>query len=905
MLVGGQDLVGRRQELACLEQALTVVRAGSPRLMWVHGPAGVGKSALIGAFLETMPVSHVLRAVADPLERQAPFALLRQALLRPPAGLEGRARRLVRSLGKQPSVTAAATLLVAFLEAASETWVLVMDDLHWADSASMDTLARAFAHTNACQLLVIAVGRSGRGYEAPVAWRRFVEGEEHVWQLSVEGLERGALAELAARRGRPLSPAAARRLTQHVAGNARDAIELIDEVQTRVLSRGWGFLPAPASVRSRVGSQMAAISEPAQALVDAVAVLGSPASTILAARVAAITEYDAALEEAVAAGLLAEVLGAPTPGLAFEEPLAQVGVYQALTPRVRRCLHSRAAEFTDGEVRLRHQVGAVGPGREERAALAEQLEETACSRLASGSFQSAANDFDLALEVALDRVSRQRLLLASADAYLRSGDVLAAEARLAELEQSGPCRVPGELLGALHLASGHSGQAEVCLGSVALPDEEGQVAQVVQGPLYTLAVSQGKGFMPAPQVWGSTVESTYAASVALGLAGRTGEALVAVEVAIRDGTAGSGLLLARGLLRCWSDDLPGAHADLARVVACSSPATEYFNPGHYALTLLADVEYRSGNWSAAITHARSCVSEASDSGRPWHACVAHAIAALPLLQRGDIEAAQAHLRAAEELATAAPVELVTSCVARAEAALAGVRGDAAGALVALDRAERACDPAEPAFFGDGAARALTLIALGRPEQAEEAIATLRARAQALSRRSALAQAFRATGCLASLRGCHDEAVAHLEVGLAYFDSLAMPFEEARVRFDLAQSLANLGRVGEALNQVEAAGAAAAGLSARGLLKACAQLTHDLRRLHKSPPRELLTPAEVEVVRLALNGLSNVDIARQRVVSVKTVETQLTRVYAKLALPNRMELAIYFRDRPLMPGRPLR
>jgi len=238
---------------------------------------------------------------------------------------------------------------------------------------------------------------------------------------------------------------------------------------------------------------------------------------------------------------------------------------------------------------------------------------------------------------------------------------------------------------------------------------------------------------------GGGAQGVLAACLGMVMAGRTNEALAGLTGMEQDPES----TMARGLLRMWTDDLAGAADDLRAVVALTEGDGCLLQLANHAMGFLAEVEYRSGSWEDAITHAEVAAGASTEGGRPLDAAFIHAIAARPLLARGAWTRADFHVRASSDLAGQFRAELVVACAARAPAAQAMALGHHQVALDAVRMAERAVSPAEPTFFPDGPVEALALIALDRLSEAEQALDAFEASATAARRPSALAQTARA------------------------------------------------------------------------------------------------------------------------------------------------------------------
>ena len=144
--------VGRLQELSALEEELQHVREGRPRVVLVEGAAGIGKTALIERFLARVDDVTVLRASGDESERDLPFGVLEQLLRRAgDAGATASAAITSRPARTCWSGSARST--------DEHPVVVVIDDAHWADAASLRALLFVVRRLVADRVLIVIATR--------------------------------------------------------------------------------------------------------------------------------------------------------------------------------------------------------------------------------------------------------------------------------------------------------------------------------------------------------------------------------------------------------------------------------------------------------------------------------------------------------------------------------------------------------------------------------------------------------------------------------------------------------------------------------------------------------------------------------------------------------------------------
>lgn len=309
----------------------------------VSGEAGVGKTALLRRFRGELPRRvNLLWGNCDPLFTPRPLG----PLLEPAAELGGEAGELA-AVGAKPFDVAVA---LADALGAIAPALLILEDVHWADEATLDVLRVLARRATPSGFLLVVSYRSDQLHrDHPL---RMVLGElsgaESVTRLELGGLSREAVCELAA-------------------ASALDADELFVRTDgnpffvTEALAAGTRDVPV--TVSDAVHARIAVLSPPARELLDAVAVVPQRAEVWLLEGLTAGTL--AALDECLASG----VLRAEADGVVFRHELARLAVEASLPPDRAVTLHRRAvAALSDPAlgapdyVRLAHHAEAAGDG---------------------------------------------------------------------------------------------------------------------------------------------------------------------------------------------------------------------------------------------------------------------------------------------------------------------------------------------------------------------------------------------------------------------------------------------------------------------------------------------------------------------------------------------------------------
>jgi ATP/maltotriose-dependent transcriptional regulator MalT len=356
------------------------------------------------------------------------------------------------------------------------------------------------------------------------------------------------------------------------------------------------------------------------------------------------------------------------------------------------------------------------------------------------------------------------------------------------------------------------------------------------------------------------------------------------------------LLLGRGLLRMWTDDLAGARDDLSRLLTAGPERSAGFRV--LAATGLGETEYRLGCWDDALVHCDLAVSIATDDDQPWVGNISHAIAAHVPAGRGNWDRATAHIEAAQR--SPQPGDLAAiSYIGAAAARLARTRGHPQAVIAALDpllHFEHRDGVDEPGVVAWHDLLVDALVAIGDLDRAEAILGPFEAAATARGRCSAMAAAARARGTLEAARGNPEHAEIAFQAALTHASQVDLPFDHALLQLAYGVFLRRAGKRTLAAAQLRPARDTFNRLDALPGLQRCERelaacgLT-PARRRQRDTAR--LTPQELAVARLVSGGLTNRQVARELVVSVKTVEYHLGHVYAKLKVASRIQLAHRF------------
>ena len=378
-------LFGREREIAALREALTSALAGRGSLVLIDGEAGIGKTALVRDIAREarMRGAAVLVGRAFDLREPPPYGIWLDFLGAGAAHEHSELLADVR-LALQPAVGQAGGSQTAVFEqvfaefarqAGGQPLVCVLDDLHWADAASLDLLRFAARQLAMLPFLIVGTYRADEVAERhPLAKMlpALVREAEPV-RLTVLPLAEGAIRRLV-RADYALAPGDEARLLAYLrertAGNPLYLGEVLRTLaEERLLQPGGGDgwvladladLRVPPLLRQVIAERLERLGADANRWLTAAAVIGHEVPLALWAAVAEAPEEELlALVERAAA---ARVLDVPTDGLRvqFHHPLIREALYERLSPPRRRAVHQRVGDLLvasaqpDPEVVARH-----------------------------------------------------------------------------------------------------------------------------------------------------------------------------------------------------------------------------------------------------------------------------------------------------------------------------------------------------------------------------------------------------------------------------------------------------------------------------------------------------------------------------------------------------------------------
>ncbi|MBV8430860.1 MAG: ATP-binding protein, partial [Solirubrobacterales bacterium] len=216
-----RSFVGRSTEMRSLLAELSQVRAGTPRLIVVEGPAGVGKTALVRRFLAEAGDLRALAATGEEVEALLPYGIVEQLIRAAGGPVPERLRGLAAPGVQAPDPISVGAGLVELLGAQQSGAViaLVIDDAQWADRPSLQALLFALRRLHADRVLALISAREGATGELFSGLHRLVDNGRGT-RVRLQGLDSVAIRELAVAMGvGHLSVRATERIREHTQGS--------------------------------------------------------------------------------------------------------------------------------------------------------------------------------------------------------------------------------------------------------------------------------------------------------------------------------------------------------------------------------------------------------------------------------------------------------------------------------------------------------------------------------------------------------------------------------------------------------------------------------------------------------------------------------------------------------------
>ena len=884
---------------SCLEQS----RAGRPTLLIIDGHAGTGKTTLLAEL--TAQAEDFRLVAADGVEGDRfPFSILTQWGVQLPAA----------AAAMEPFVAAQALREHLDGLATQGPVLLLLEDLHWADPESVESLIWLLRRASGDRLLV-AVSTRPLGAELHSGFQRWAAGRDYARGITLAGLSEADALTLIAEQRPEMTEDAGLRVWRHTSGNPLYLTALLAEHDADELTR-MRVLPAPTQFAQLLAGRISRLPAPSVDLLRAVAVLGTGWIPLPAA--ASVGEVEASADSAQLLcddGLL---LSRAPDGLTMiraVHALVAAAVYQQMPLPLRRSLHTRAAAVVNQQAAvLEHRMAASEQYDDE---LAQAMEDYARSLFAQRSFRLAAQYLRWASALTPTPQLRQRRWLGSLLDLVLAHDYAPVHAVEADVQRSEDAVSAALVLGLLavferRLADG-----------IAILEPASRLLTAEVDPLAAYRIEVllawarlGAGHPTALIFDGLERAAGYGISD-LGVGGLALVTGAQIEVR-RNGVAGvlarleslpahapavsmeaTNLLAYRGSVRTALGLFAEATADLTEATRRIQDGVTDFGAGSFHAWLAFGLWMR-GDWSRARLNFRL----AFDVAGPFTHPMVLALAPVVDLGEGRFDEADDVLERAGERLAGAPwpeacLLLLTTRVI--DVHLRGSRAEQAGLLTALRGT--VLDPAGLPPPGPVGLMHVALAAIWAQEigYAEQLVARLQeVRPQAPWIPAAVRWL---EGLVAEAKGRGPEALRHLTAAIRH-PELDLPLYRAHMLADQARLCLLLGEVRAADESLAGAEELYRSLGARPYVERTAALRVSRKTsgpAADSGPAFELTDRERDVLTLLVAGMSYAQIARDLFITQRTVGYHLSNIYGKAGVNSRHLLIEQVRRDPLRFG----
>jgi DNA-binding CsgD family transcriptional regulator len=924
------QIFGRDAEQQAIGGFLDAVGQAAGALV-LAGSAGSGKTTLLRAAADLARARGYTVLATTPARSDMRLAFAGLADLLEPCldaviselpGLQARALRVALLIADAPAhppeprqiATAFRTALTVL--ARSAPVLVVVDDVQWLDPPSETAVSYAVRRMAAEQVGLICAQRTDKpGAELPLELGR---ARIEAGLMPVGGLSIGALHRLLRTRlGASFSQPTLRRIETESGGNPFIALELGRALARRGdTSTHLSALPVPDTLNGLIGER---ISELPRSVLDALQLVAvmprMPAEKYVAA---------SAAQSALDAAVLAGVLEPDGLHLRFAHPLLGAAVAATIPAGRRPVLHGLAAAVADDpEDRARHQaLAAAGPS----AAVAADLETAAAAAVHRGAPATAAELFELAASLTpADEQSAAIRRTASAARQLALAGSKREAVRL--LRQTAAAAAPGPeradalyQLGWIVQDDSVDEAAAVLEQALAEADDDPGRAAYIHLALCDIAskrADEPRASVEARKARTAAELSGDQAAIALALANfvmktfqdgqglddRLLERALALESEIGGGRLAESYSPSwvAGYCHLVDGNLDVAETRLRQFLrTCDTEGLEYWR-GDVLLRLSLLATYR-GDLGQAAELAELGLQTTEQADQPQTIAANLYVGAEAAVHLGQVEAARDLAERGMAMAAQAgdsPYFMRNSGVLGLVDLAVGDYRAAAARLGPLAQQWRQMGTKILTTNGIEPNAVEALVAVGELDAAAKLIAEM-----ASSARGPLAEAIvaRCRGELAAGRGDPDAAVAELTEALRLFGLVSpQPLTRARTLLALGgvqrrrkQRAAARATLGEALSLLEGIGAPLWAARTRAELARISGRT--------SGPEDL-TATERRVADLVASGRTNKEVAAELFVSVRAVESTLTKAYAKLGVRSRTELAARLGPAAVAPPRP--
>lgn len=939
---------GRQGELEQLRRTIALAADGAGQTVLVSGESGIGKSRLV---MEALDGVNVLVATGRARERSTPpYAPLASALREILAGIDSVAVAelpqaaalgvVLPELGSStadsdPSAIVAAVAAVLELQSNRRPLALILEDIHWADNATLELLAEIADRIRRSRVVLIGTYRSDEvSRNHPIRrLRSELRRARQLHEINLSQLSRQDVASIIEHElGAKPSVSLVNLIADRSQGVPLFAEELVRSMKARALlaagSEGMMVIskhevPVPESIRDSVLLRADALPPEAREMLEVVAVIGTEFPIELASRLAGSIS---GIEALVRAGFIVETAG--NRGV-FRHELIRDAVCAEIPWSKRRMLHREIAQFASetGEEPGRIAQHWLAAGEHDRARTAlVAAADRACQVFA---YRDAVQAAQQALELwpeGSDENRRLELLERLAHCAYVSGQLSVAVRTLTELIASpivsGEQSRLGEAYRSLATIYGLQGaweksiesrlqSAEALKASGRVGDGAAELHAAGSRLVGTLQLSRAIEVLQMAESWAEKDKRFDVQAMAMGLRGNVlsmqgrfdegkETARRALNLALKHNESNAASDVYRRLAASleYAAEYPEAKKAYDEALDyCRSQGAE--TQAHVCLGCMSALLFWTGDYGRAIEVSREVID--GQSSPEGSIAVGEGTLGLIHAYRGELRLARQHLDRAMRVGVKLKIAAMELIVLWGYAVVETFDGHvekAAGAYQQLlDRWQTTQDrhdsiPAlcfAAAFYGEN----------NQAEMLTRCAETLGFIASETGSPEALAALALALGESAMVQGNREEAVAQLEKSLSMFNKVEAPLMRVLAEFRFGVALASNGEVSRAVDHLQNAHSYTRRTGLRAFAAQIAEQLHCLgetvedRRSAEADSRADragLTRRQLEITRLLADGLTNKEIADKLFLSVRTVDMHVANVLTRLDCRKRAEAA---------------
>jgi DNA-binding CsgD family transcriptional regulator len=923
-------LVGRDSEMALLTGLVRQVARGQGSAVLIEGEPGIGKSVLVRAATVTASETNcdVFWGAGDELSQALPLLPFLDGLRVREPSVNPRRDTIVRLLRGEvttgrgtdvPAVLAEQLLALVAEQCAVRPTVLVVDDLHWADQATITLWGRLTRSARQVPLLLIGMTRPVPHRDDVLALRRVVDDGA---RLQLTGLTGAAVTDLVATLAGGQPDDKLLRLADGAAGNPLYVTELIAALtrgsRLTITESGGAEVASdsvPGSLSAVIADRVGFVAGPVREVLKAAALLGADfaVSDLAIVLGRSVADLASAVDEACAVGMLAE----SSHGLAFRHPLIRAALYDEMPASVRAAWHRAAGRALaeagappDRVARQLLRTADGGPAEPADEWMLEWLTKTA-DLLVGQAPGVAAELLNRAVTGFPSGLARHSWLASRlADALYRTGDLAAAE-RVANraLEHA----TQPDLLVDLHwtlaqcrMVAGMSAESlatlDRALASPGISARHRARLLVLAARTHSIIGEVEKAGQVATKALAAASEAddNWAMGWALHVLtlvtteqGHMTDALPLFDRALAVTQAEPALTDLRLLLQINQAVTLGCLDQYEQAFAAAGQARRLADKVGTAIRLgqahsaMGQLLFETGHWDDALAEMEILPENLKE---PTVACCNLGIAAVISFHRGEIDAARRYLAAAVPYTERIGHRLI--CALALAQSLDREQADALPEALAALTAGSADNTEDLGEIEDLLADAVRLAAQAGDLSTAQALA---GHADALAAESEIphrqANALYCDGLL-------DQDGSQLLAAAERYEDAGRPLQRAKALEAGAKTFL------DASDRSQARAAFTKAVEVYGSLGAAADVArlqatfraHGIRRGPRAKHRQArsgwdsLTATEIKIAAFVQEGLSNPEIAAKLLLSRRTVGTHVSHILKKLDVNSRTDIA---------------